>query len=418
MLASIRPFVALYTSVLFLMTGVGLLNTYLGVRLSQEGVSTQVTGIVLTAYFLGVTVGAFVCRSMIRRVGHIRATTAFGAMLTCVIMCHGLYVSPFIWGILRFVAGLVSIGIYTAIESWLNECSEVEFRGRIFSVYMVVTYLGNTIGQKLLALGEVHNQTLFLISGIFVVLSIVPVATTRGIHPQLPRDEQLALSSICRKAPLGLMGCFMAGFMQSGFFTMGPVFAHQIGMDLSQLSWFMALVLLGGLLLQWPVGMISDRFDRSLVLPFLGIFLALISIIIVYFKVTNFSALMVGSVIFGGFLFALYPVAVARSHDLFEADDVVKVSSVLLVTYGVGSILGPTAASSVMAFSDSLSGFFYFFIGGSMVFALVALGVRQKESVQIVPVEDQVDFVVMTDTSPVALHMDPRGEDDPPSSEA
>ena len=411
MLASIKPFIALYTSVLFLMTGVGLLNTYLGLRLSLEGVSTQVTGIVLTAYFLGLTLGTFFCRPMIRRVGHIRSFTAFGAMLTCVVMCHDLYMSPLLWGILRFVAGVVSIGLYTAIESWLNECSEVDFRGRIFSVYMVVTYLGTTIGQKLLGLGNVQDHTLFMISGIFIVLSIVPVATTRGIHPELPRDEQLALSTICRKAPLGLMGCFMAGVMQSGFYTMGPVFAHKIGMDMSQLSWFMALVLGGGLLLQWPVGMISDRFDRSLVLPLLGIFLAATAMAIVMFKVTNLPALMGGSVLFGGFLFALYPVAVARSHDLFDADDVVKVSSVLLLAYGIGSILGPTAASSVMTYSQA-PGFFYFFIAGSLGFALVALGVRQKESVQIVPVEDQVDFVVMTDTSAVALHMDPRTEED------
>ena len=408
MIASIRPFIALYSAVLFLMTGLGLLNTYLGLRLSMEGVSNQVTGLTLTAYFMGLTAGAFFCRPMIRRVGHIRAYTAFAAVVTGITMCHGLYISPLFWAVLRFLTGVANIGLYTAIESWLNECADEGGRGRVFSIYMVVTYLGGTVGQKLLDVGDVNTQTLFLVAGAFIVFSIIPVSTTRGIHPQLPKKESLSLSTICRKAPMGLMGCFAAGFMQSGFYTMGPVFAHQIDLDVSQLSWFMSMVLLGGLLLQWPVGMISDRTDRSLVLPGLGVLIALVAAGIVYFKGLSFYVLMGGSALFGGFLFTLYPVAVARGHDLFDAEDVVKVSSVLLLAYGLGSILGPMTVSSVMTYTGSPYGFFYFFVVTASIYGVGSLFLRRAECVQIVHPDEQVDFVIMNESSAVAMHMDPR----------
>ena len=424
MLVNIKPFIALYSAILLLTTGSGLLGTYIGLRLSMEGLSSQMTGLIMTAYFVGATAGAFFCRPMIRRVGHIRAFTVFAALLTGVTMCHGMYLSPLLWLLLRFLGGVATTGLYTVVESWLNECADVSVRGRVFSVYMVMTYMGTAVGQKLLGVGDVQTQTLFLVAGTFIVFSIIPISSTKGIHPRLPSRESRSLSTICRRAPLGLLGCFAAGIMQSGFYAMGPVFAHEIGLGVDQLSWFMAVVLVGGLLFQWPVGLISDRVDRSLMLPVLGLCIAGAAGLILKFHGGIFM-LLGGSFFLGGFLFTLYPVAVARTHDLFDAEDVVKVSSVLLVVYGVGSILGPLSASTVITWMDTPYGFFYFFTGVALVYSVVSYVVRRKESVQIVSPEDQVDFVIMKETAQVAFHMDPRQDADeedsaevPPEAEA
>ncbi len=228
MYANIRPFIALYTSVTLLMMGQGLLNTFLGFRLSLEGVSTQVTGLVLSAYFVGLVAGTIVGRKIIRSVGHIRAFAAFTAVTTAVVMIHGFYTSPLMWAGLRFIAGISNMGLFMVIESWLNECAEPRFRGRIFSIYMIVTYMGSTVGQQLLNTGDVHSQTLFLVAGMFVALSTVPVAMTHSIHPKLPKIEQAAIKTILKKAPIGMLGCFGSGLLHSAFYTMGPVFAHQI----------------------------------------------------------------------------------------------------------------------------------------------------------------------------------------------
>ena len=410
MYANIRPFVALYSSVTLMMMGLGLLNTFLGFRLSLEGVSTQVTGLVLSAYFVGLVAGTTYCRKIIRNVGHIRAFAAFTAVTTAVVMVHGLYTSPLLWAVLRFAAGISNMGLFMVIESWLNECAEPRYRGRIFSIYMIVTYMGSTVGQQLLNTGDVHGQALFLVAGVFVVLSTIPVAMTRSIHPKLPKVEQAALKTILKKAPIGMLGCFGSGLLHSAFYTMGPVFAHQIQLSVSQISWFMSLTVLGGLLLQWPVGMMSDRLDRSLVLPALGIILAGISLVILVFSRYSLGMLLGTTAVFGGIFFSIYPVAVARAHDIFEAQDVVKVSSVLLLCYGIGAMFGPILAAMVMSLTGTPYGLYFYMIAVSVLYAVITLMLRQKESVRIVPVAEQVDFVIMETTSDVAMHLDPRLE--------
>lgn len=410
MLANIRPFIALYSAVTLLMMGLGLLNTYLGFRLSIEGVSTQVTGLVLSAYFVGLVAGTTWCKRIIRSVGHIRAFSVFAAVTTAVVMIHGLYTAPLLWAGLRFVAGISNMGLFMVIESWLNECAEPEVRGRIFSIYMIVTYMGSSVGQQLLNAGDVHGQTLFLVAGIFVVLSTIPVSVTHSIHPKLPKIEQIAMKTIFKKAPIGILGCFVSGVLHSAFYAMGPVFAHQIHLSVSQISWFMTLTVFGGLVFQWPVGMMSDRLDRSLVLPGLGIILALICVVILLSARYSLAMLLTSTALFGGVFFAIYPVAVARTHDIFKAQDVVKVSSVLLLCYGIGAIFGPILSSTVMTLANTPYGLYFYLITVSSLYAVVTLLLRRKESVRIVPVEDQVDFVIMETTSNVAMHMDPRQE--------
>ena len=413
MYANIRPFIALYSSVTLMMMGLGLLNTFLGLRLSLEGVSTQVTGLVLSAYFVGLVAGTAYCRKIIQTVGHIRAFAAFTAVTTAVVMIHGFYTSPLLWAGLRFVSGISNMGLFMVIESWLNECAEPKFRGRIFSIYMIVTYMGSTVGQQLLNVGDVRSQTLFLVAGVFVVFSTVPVAMTRSIRPKLPRVQQKALKTILRKAPISMLGCFGSGLLHSAFYTMGPVFAHQIHLSVGQISWFMTLTVFGGLMLQWPVGQISDRLDRSLVLPFLGIILAMISLVILVSSQHSLGLLLGTTTLFGGIFFSIYPVAVARAHDIFEAQDVVKVSSVLLLFYSIGAVFGPILSATVMTLSGTPYGLYFYMIAVSGVYAGVTLLLRRKESVRIVPVDEQVAFVMMETTSDVAMHLDPRMEISP-----
>lgn len=413
MYTNIRPFIALYSSVVLMMMGLGLLNTFLGFRLSLEGVSTQVTGLVLSSYFVGLVAGTSYCRKIIQNVGHIRAFAAFTAVTAAVVMVHGFYTSPLLWAGLRFVAGVSNMGLFMVIESWLNECAEPKFRGRIFSIYMIVTYMGSTVGQQLLNVGDVRSQTLFLVAGVFVVLSTVPVAMTRSIHPKLPKVQQKALKTILRKAPISMLGCFGAGLLHSAFYTMGPVFAHQIQLSVGQISWFMTLTVFGGLMLQWPVGLISDRLDRSLVLPFLGIILAMISLVILVSFQHSLGFLLGATTLFGGIFFSIYPVAVARAHDIFDAQDVVKVSSVLLLFYGIGAMFGPILSAAVMTLSGTPYGLYFYMIAVSGIYAGVTLLLRRMESVRIVPVDEQVDFVMMETTSDVAMHLDPRMEISP-----
>jgi len=158
--------------------GVGLLGTLLSLRLIIDCCSTQVTGLVMSAYYLGLVSGSLLCHRLIQRVGHIRSFAVFAATATAMVMLHGLYVSALFWAILRFLTGIATIGLYMVVESWLGECAESGFRSRIFSIYMVLSYLGIAIGQQLLNLGDIGGHQLFFITGFLLTLCLVPVTAT------------------------------------------------------------------------------------------------------------------------------------------------------------------------------------------------------------------------------------------------
>ena len=410
MVSTLTSFVALYAAVFTLLMGVGLLGTFLSLRMTMAGFSTEVIGLILAAYYAGLVLGSVVCQRLVARVGHIRAFAALAAVATAGVMLHGVFFSAWAWGLLRLATGIATMGLYMVIESWLNECTEPPYRGRVFSIYMVLSYLGIGIGQILLNLADPALPTHFFIAGMLLALCLVPVSMTTAISPSMPAPSRFKLGVLLKKAPLGMAGCLTAGLINSAFYTMGPVFGHDIGLNVPQLSLFMGATVLGGLLLQWPVGLISDRFDRTLVLPVLATMVSAISALVVISAGLPFEGLLVIMVCFGGVFFTIYPVAVARSHDLFDAGEVVSVSAGLLLSYGIGASVGPVAASFVMKTAASPYGLFVFMAGVPLLYAAMAHFLRRKERIEIVPVADQSNYMPMMRTSAVAMVIDPRAE--------
>lgn len=410
MVSTLVSFTALFTAVFTLLMGVGLLNTLLSLRMTLEGFSPQRTGLIMAAYFAGLVLGSLTCHRLIRHVGHIRAFAAFAAVATAAIMLHGLHISALIWGLLRLSTGITTIGLYMIIESWLAECTEPNKRGRVFSIYMVLVYLGNGTGQLLLMAGDVRSQELFFVSGMLLALCLVPVALTRSIQPKPPTITHFNPIALLQRAPLGFLGCTTAGLLLSAFSSMGPVFSHKIGLTVSQTAWLMTTAIAGGLVFQLPVGTISDRLDRTVVLSFLGTFVTIISIGIVLLKDQPVGWLFVTMGFFGGFSFTIYPVAVARTLDLFEPKDIIPVNSVLLLSYGVGATMGPIIASTVISGANNPYGLFGFSAFTSAIYAVITFYFRQQRKIELIPVEDQVDFMPMNKTSSGAIAIDPRGE--------
>ena len=408
MASALASFGALYAAVLLLMMGVGLLSTQLSLRLVMEGFSTQITGLAMSTYYLGLVFGSVYCRHLIQRVGHIRSFAAFAAAATAIVMLHGLYVSAVFWAALRLLTGIATIGLYMVIESWLGECADARFRGRVFSIYMVLCYLGLAIGQQLLNLGDVRSHELFFICGFLLTLCLVPVAVTHSIHPELRQPQRLNPLTIFRRAPIGALGTLAAGLITGSIHSMGPVLGHQIGLTVSEVSWFMSAAISGGLVFQWPVGVISDRIDRTKVLIALLLLLATSSALILHTAHSGFYPLVLSMVTFGGFAFTIYPVSVARTYDLFDSRDIASVSSVLLLFYGLGAAIGPIATSAIMTSTQSPDGFFVFCSVVGILGAATTLLFRQKGNIEIIPADDQLDFLPMSGTSPVTAVIDPR----------
>ena len=412
MVSTLLSFGALFTSALFFLMGGGLLNTQLSLRMTQNGFSTPTIGITLACYFLGLVFGYFLCHRLILRVGHIRSFAVFAATTTIIIILHGLYISAIFWAILRFFNGIVNFGSYMVIESWLNECTEPRTRGRVFSVYMTLSYMGIGIGQQLLNFGNGGGQNVFFIAALLFSLSLIPVSVTRSVHPELPQTAHYTLIALFHKVPLGMLGCIASGMTNSAFFSMAPVFGTKIGLSVFQLSWFMSTTVIGGFAVQWIVGIVSDRFDRTLILLTVAGLVALLSIVILMNNGTSYYRFLVEMAIFGGLIFAVYPVAVARANDVFEGKDAVAVSSALLLCYSIGAVFGPIMAAAVMTLLKTPYGLYVYWSLVAVLFAVITIYLKHKERITIIPVAEQGNFVPMKSTSSVAMVMAPRADAD------
>ncbi|MFZ1955726.1 MAG: MFS transporter, partial [Desulfobacterales bacterium] len=357
---------------------------------------------------VGTVLGSYYCHRVVCRVGHIRAFATFAAICTASVMAHGLFVSPVSWGGLRLLTGIAVTGLYMVVESWLNAGADRSNRGRIISVYMVVSFLGLGAGQFLLNAAEVNGPNLFLVTGILLALCLVPVSTTHSVQPQVPKTMNFNLVALSKTAPMGMFGCLTAGLINGALYTLGPVFGHRIGLTVPGISLFMGATVLSGLILQWPVGLLSDRFDRNIVMAGLAVAVAAISLTITLLMRESFSLLLTLTILYGGVAFTLYPVAVAHTHDFFPPDDIVAVSSALILSYGVGASLGPPAAAMMMNILGPSGLYVFIALSGSIFGGTVAVYRRRRP--ERLEVEYPVSFVAMRTTSPAIAVLDPRSE--------
>ena len=249
-----------------LLTGIGLQGTLVALRASNEQFSVTMIGLVMSAYFIGFLFGGYLFPPVIRRVGHIRAYSVIATIASVASIAYVLRVDPIAWFLLRIVVGGCMMGLYMIIESWLNELVPNETRGRVFAIYMQVTLLALAAGQLILMTGDIAGFRLFAVVSILISMALVPISLTRIRQPESIPTEHYGLRELYRVSPLGVVGTLIAGVVMGGFWGMAPLYGIRIGLDTDALATFMTVTIVGGALLQWPVGRLSDRIDRRLVL--------------------------------------------------------------------------------------------------------------------------------------------------------
>lgn len=344
---TLTAFSSLYFATLLMLLGSGLLSTYLGLRLAQDGVSELWIGVMMTGYYLGLVLGASVGHRLIAQVGHIRAFVASAGVVTASVLGHALTGSVEIWLGLRILVGMAMMCQYMVLESWLNEQSESHQRGMVFASYMVVTYLGLVLGQVVLTvMPELDIKHLLLVAMCFS-LCLVPVAVTKRLHPAPLHPAPLKVRLFVQRIPQALTTVAVAGLLLGAFYGLAPVFASGVGLSTSEIGVFMAVAIGAGLCAQWPAGWLSDRFERSRTIQLNAIVLTGVVLIIALTAAPDF-ALLVLTAMFGVLAFTLYPLAVALANDHVEQEERVPLSAMLLVTFGLGASFGPLLGSLVM----------------------------------------------------------------------
>lgn len=389
---------------LFMMAG-GLLNIFLSVRMSLTDVSVQLIGIVMACYFGGMMAGSLYARTIVARVGHIRSFTAFAAVATVSVILHGLLDSLATWSVLRALTGFSLAGMYLVIESWLQEIATQSDRGRLFSLYMISNYLGLAAGQLMLNVGNPIGIKLVLVTALLFALCLIPIALTRAANPAQIEVQEIRFFNFMRRAPQGALGSFSSGMIIGAYLTLAPAWGIQYGLDSARISVFMALSIIGGLVLQWPIGKLSDRYDRGLMMVGLGIAMTLIPCGFII-DVGGPTLTLFGALAFGGIAYSVYPLSVCHANDQTPPGQFVMTATVMLLLYGIGAATGPLIASLFM-WMVGASGLFIFIIATAAVFSALMWRWHDRE-----PDQHQTSFIAVPRTTPLAPELDPRAEKD------
>jgi len=391
----------------FLLLGIGLQGTLLGLRATHEQFPITDIGYVMSSYFVGFALGTYVCPPIIRRVGHIRAYAAMAAVTSSAAIAYVMVINPYIWSLFRVITGTCMVGLYMTVESWLNVLAPNNVRGQFFSAYMFITFLALAISQYLLLTGDIANFTLFAVSSILMSTALIPITLTRVQQPQLIETPRLHLATVYSEAPLGIIGTLTSGIVMGAFWGMMPVYATQIGMNSNGVASLMSATIFGGAILQWPIGKISDRMDRRIMLSISAFAASLLSLLgFFYGESSSFSSYAI-FFLYGGFAFSLYSLSVAHVNDRLRPEQALDASKTLLQLYGIGAVAGPTLVAFLMKTQGPHTLPLFFTI------VLLVLGLSTLFRIfsrAAVATKEQVEFITIHRTSPVVLQMDPRSD--------
>ncbi len=399
---------ALLFSVAILITGNGLQWTLIPVRASFEHFDPLEIGLLGSSYYLGFALGCLLGGRVIQRVGHIRAFTALTAIASSVVIIHALTTSPAAWWGLRAVTGFCFAGLYLVIESWLNERASNDNRGMVMGLYTMINLSVTIVGQMMLTLGDPADFPLFALASILISLAAVPVALTAARPPARLLQSRLGPAKLYSRSPVGVIGVLFAGVATGAFWSLGPAYAIASGADTAQVAIFMSIAVLGGALVQWPIGRLSDRCDRRIVVVGLCGVGVLAALTLALVNIEDRAVISVLVAAFGASALPLYAISAAHAFDHIDAEDTVETSSGLLLANGMGAIAGPVAAASLMG-SAGPGGLFLATAGAHILLAAF-VGWRIRTSAPV-PREERSDFDLAT-TAPTMVALMPEEKED------
>ena len=322
---------------------VGVQGSLLGVRGVLEGFNDMSIGLLMSCYFAGFLAGSQLTPKLIQRVGHIRIFAALSAVASVAILIHALFVNPWVWAVMRLLTGFAFSTIYVVSESWLNQSSNNANRGQILSIYTVILLAGICAGQFMLNLADPAGFTLFILISVMVSVAAVPILLSIVPTPPIEETERVTMSHLWYRTRVGVIAIIVSQWVSSMLFGMGAVYATRLGFTVAEVANFMGSMMAGGMILQWPLGKLSDMIDRRWVIGFsclAGVFVALLISFI------NEASLWLYGLIFlfGGCSLSLYSIVVAFINDHLRPAEIVPGSGTILLIAGLTSITGPVTA--------------------------------------------------------------------------
>ena len=366
-----RSLVSLMIAILLLEIGSGLQGVLLPIRAEIAGYPAEMIWALGTLHYIGFVVGCLRLPTLIRRIGHVRCFSALSAIAACATLIYAFAEYPLLWMGLRVIVGFSFAGLFMVTESWLNDRTTVETRGRVLGVYMLATWVGVISGKLVYSFTPTASLHHFSLVAFAIILSMVPLALTNGAVPVIPASSRMRLADVFALAPIGFVGCFAIGIANSAFWTFGPLFArNEIGAG-APVGYFMAACVIGGAILQWPIGRISDDIDRRWILVVLCLASVVVAAALALVPMVSEIQIYGLGVAFGAASLTLYSICIAHANDQADPSEYVDISSYLLLVFGIGAIAGPLLAgigvsnfgySSLFLFTASIEAFLAVFV--------------------------------------------------------
>jgi MFS family permease len=400
---------AILLSTIIFLAGQGLTGTLLPVRAHLAHFSDFAIGLMGSAYFLGFIVGCFAGPRLLARVGHSRTFASAAGIATAVILIMSLSITEWSWIVMRGFFGFAAANVYMVIESWLNDRATNPTRGRIFAAYLLMNFTGLIVGQWSFIAGRPLSSTLFIVSAIFYALCLIPLGLTRTPQPHAVEVPQLRPGRMFAISPVGVAGCVAVGFANAACWSFLPVYAHDNHLTRGLLAGFMSAFTLGGALVQIPLGRLSDRMDRRLIIAGASVLASLLGVALWAFGGRSNAITLALVAVFGMAALPIYGLSVAHANDKLPRERFVEASATLLLINAIASVAGPTIAATV---TDRYGMATLFLYTAAVHLALAAFVIARVRTAAPPPHGEPYE-PMPAQASPTALELDPRGGPQP-----
>ena len=407
---------ALFLGMGALMLAYGFQGSLLGVRAVKEEFSLTATGFMMSGYFVGYFIGAKTIPQIISRVGHIRVFAAFASIASLVILIHAVYVNPFVWFLLRVLTGISMVSIYTVAESWLNDRASNKNRGSVLSIYMVILYGAMGLGMFLLNFSNPGNFEPFILISIITSAALIPILLTKRKPPTFKKISSMSIQEVFISSPFGMVSSFFYGTIQSALFTLLAVYAATMNFSIFQISLVTFLLAVSGAVSQWPIGKLSDMFDRRkviIIVTFAAAFFAFCAILSsrqMYLPgdlATSKFWFYVFLILFSFCSLPMFSLILAHTNDFIPKEKFVAAGASLQFIFGMGAMAGPFLCSIFMGMVGP-NGFFIFLLFFHSVIG--AYGVYRSKVRPVIENPDS-QFVAMPQSiTPAGIELNPSTE--------
>ncbi|MCB1421334.1 MAG: MFS transporter [Nitratireductor sp.] len=406
------PIFAIMLGSVFLMVAGGIQGLVLPLRGSLEAFPTLSLGLLGTGWAIGYIAGCIYTPRLVRRVGHIRTFGAMAAVCVISVLLTLLFINPAGWIILRAATGFCFAGAAMIVESWLNERAEDRYRGRVFALYSMANLAAVMAGQMMIPLGNPANHVLFVLAAIFYALAVLPTAVSTASAPKPLVETGLDLKALWRNSPIAFAAAFLIGASNSAYGTLGAVFGENLSLGTATIALMMSLPILAGAAMQIPVGYLSDKFDRRLVLMGVAVMALAVDIYFVVLQPDQALPVLIAATVFGAAIYTVYPIIIAHASDKAAPGAFIKVSGGLLLMYGIGGIAGPILSGWIMGALPKQGLFITTLSAHILILVYAAVRISQEKAV---PEEEKSDYVGMMPgryATPETSALDPRSMED------